>query len=674
MYHLFYLFFFQIRVTTMDLDFIICKLCTKKFTDPCHLECLHDFCRHCIRDDLTKNLSNRLSAYSCPICKQLTSTRNKSPEAWLEQLPQSDFVAALTEVYKLKNDDVICIPCNRKEKTTPGIKWCRTCHETLCSSCLEVHGSLKTTMKHGIMDLSEVKTKETKNTIFDPNCPKHDQPLMSFCEDHDELICSSCTVENHKECRLIKTVNDQVRAKWQQFQEITSKSFNHLQITQNALESTQSSITEGDTVFLNLRNRIQSVRKRVDEILSQCEKNSIEELNRIEKEYREKLQQDMQKLKSLNTESVHTDQLLGNVKEFGTDSHILQSLQQVQFRNTSHSVAVEEYKEVPGPPTVHFVINSQLDEMLKSVSSFGDLIVNENSKKSAGRKSPKLNRDESRVQSPMGNRRTPERIVSVKTRSDENPCLITGILSLPSLDWLFCDNGNSKLKLYNSQFQIKSEHILEETPYDVTSLEDHIVAVTVPRKMKILVFKVSAGINLQEELRTSYRFHGISYSLSGNKFAVTCPIGSPASVRILSRDGKELMNILPDDNLQSLFLRPWYVTFDVTGNSFYVSDSQRSRVTSITRLAHRRFHYTHTNMKAPRGLAQTASGDLFVAGWGSDTVHRIDEEGRFQEEYLTRHDGIISPQALCVSYDKATIALSFDHSSCRSDFVHTFHL
>jgi hypothetical protein len=447
-----------------------------------------------------------------------------------------------------------------------------------------------------------------------------------------------------------------------------------LQITKNALKSTQSSLTEGDSVFSNLRNKIQNVRKRVDEILRQCEQNSEEELSRIEKEYHEKIQQDIQKLTSLNAENTHTNELLGNVKEYGTDGHILQSLQQVQLRNLSHSAAVEEYKEVPEPPTVQFVINSQLDEMLKSVSSFGDIVVKENNKKSTKRRSPKHDREESRVQSVKEKRRTPERMVSVKTRSDENPCLITGILSLSSLDWLFCDNGNSKLKFYDSKFQIKSEQILEQAPYDVTSLQDHLVAVTVPGKMKILVFKVSPGINLQEELRTNHRFHGISYSSSENKFAVTCPIGSPASVRILSRDGKELMNVLPDENLQSHFLRPWYVTYDVTGNSLFVSDSQRSRVTSITRSVYRRFHYTHTNMKGPRALALTANGDVFVVGWGSDNLHRIDEDGQFQEEFLTRRDGIISPQALCVSYDRNTIALSLDHSSCRSDFVQIFRL
>ncbi|XP_061185727.1 tripartite motif-containing protein 2-like [Saccostrea echinata] len=658
----------------MDSAFITCKICSKKFTDPCHLECLHDFCKECIRNDLKQNLSTRLDAYSCPICKQLTPTKNKSPEDWVEQLPPSDFVSALTEVYKLKIDDVYCSPCNRKRRSTTGSKWCRTCRETLCINCLDVHGSLKTTMKHTILDLQEVKSRETKKIIFDPNCMNHEhQPLTSFCEAHDELICSLCTGEKHKDCTSIRTVNDEVRVKSHDIQDISSKTSEHLQITNNALQSSQASLRELDNSFLNLSNSIRSVRKRIDEMLSKYERKSLEKLAGIENEFREKLQHDIQKLESLNAECSHTNQLLGNVKDYGTDGHILQCLQQVRGRNVSHSTVVEEYKEMCGLPTVNFVINSQLDDVLNTLTSVGELVVNDIGNNKKTQQLPSKSRQTEHKPKPTEiKRRLADKTVSVRTRSDENVCLITGILSLPSLDWLLCDKGNKKLKLYDSQFQIKSEHILEQTPYDTTCLDDHVVAVTVPEEMKILVFRVLAGINLQEELKINDRCYGISYSSKEDKFVVTCPFASPASVRILSRKGEELMNLTPEENLQSLFLRPWYVAFDGTGNSYFVSDSQRNRVTSITRSVYRRFHYTHANMKSPRGLAMTSNGEMFIAGWGSDTVHRVDENGRLKEEFLSRHDGIISPQAVCVSKDNTTLALSLDQTSCRSDLMQIF--
>ncbi|XP_062615207.1 E3 ubiquitin-protein ligase TRIM39-like [Saccostrea cucullata] len=660
----------------MDSAFITCKICFKKFTDPCHLECLHDFCKECIRNDLKENLSTRLDAYSCPICKQLTPTKNKSPEDWVEQLPPSDFVSALTEVYKLKIDDIFCSSCNRKGKSTTGSKWCRTCRETLCVNCLDVHGSLKTTMKHSILDLKEVKSRETKKIIFDSNCLSHElQPLTSFCETHDELICSLCAAEKHKDCTSIKTVNDEVKVKSREIRELSSNTLEHLQITNNALQASQASLGELDNSFLNLSNSIRSVRKRVDEMFSKYERQSLEKLAGIENEFREKLQHDIQKLESLNAECSHTNQLLDNVKDHGTDVHILQCLQQVRRRNVTHSTVIEEYKELHGLPTVNFVIDSRLDDVLNSLTSVGELVVNGsgNNKKTqqVGSKSRKTEYTPKHTEI---KRRSADRTVTVKTRSDENACLITGILSLPSLGWFLCDKGNKKLKLYDNQFQMKSEHFLEQTPFDATCLTDHVVAVTAPEEMKILVFKVLAGINLQEELKISERCYGISYSFREDKFVVTCPFASPASVRVLSRKGEELMNLTPEENLQSLFLRPWYVAFDGTGNSYFVSDSQNNRVTSITRSVYRRFHYTHANMKSPRGLALTSNGDMFIAGWGSDTVHRVDENGRLKEEFLCRHDGIISPQAVCVSKDNTTLALSLDQTSCRSDVLQIFLL
>lgn len=659
----------------MDSSFVTCKLCSKNFTNPCHLECLHDFCRDCIQKELTQSFSSKLSAYSCPVCKQLTATKNKSSDRWAEQLPPSDFVGALAEVHRLKNEDVLCTPCKRKRKSTTGSKWCRSCHEALCKSCVEVHDSLKTTMKHEMMDLNEAKTSDTKSLVYGPNCPIHDhQVLTLFCEDHDELICPLCAGAKHKECKQIRAVNEEVKAKSYEFQEASSKSSNQLQIAKKALVSTQSSLSEVDSTFPNLRDKIRSVRNRVDEILSKCEKKSTEELGRLENEYRGKLEQDIQKLESLNAESSHTNQLLDHVKRFGTDGHILQCMQQVQERSRSNSEAFEDYREVKKLPKVSFAINRQLDEVLRSLSTLGDIVIDGEGLESKKSSPTKNGLKDNNRKSPEKSYPKEHREFSVRTRSDENSCVITGILSLPTLDWLFCDKGNSKLKLFDRHFQMKSEHIMEQSPFDVTLMEDQIIAVTIPESMNILVFKIMAGINLQEEIKTKDRCFGISYTSSENKFVVTCPYGSPASLRLISRNGEELMNLIPEENHGSLFLRPMYVRFDGSGNSLLVSDSQRNRVTAITRSVYRRFHYTHSNMKGPRGLALAANGDLFVVGWGSDSIHRVDDAGRFKEEVLCRHDGICSPQAGCVSCDQSQFALSLDDVSCKSDFILIFSM
>ncbi|XP_022309377.2 uncharacterized protein LOC111115088 [Crassostrea virginica] len=661
----------------MDQEFITCRICSRPLSDPCYLECLHDFCKQCIKDDLTQNLSTKLSAYACPVCKQLTETKNTTPEKWAEQLPASDFVGALTEVHKLKNEDVMCTPCKRKSKTTTGSKWCRTCHEALCSSCIDVHASLKTTMKHSMMDLHEVKLSGTKSLIFGPNCMKHDQQsLRSFCEDHNELICSLCIGEKHKQCKQIRTVDEEVKARNYELQEVSSKSANQLQIVQKALKSSLSSLTDVETTRSNLSDKIKSVRKRVDEILTKCEKKSLEELERIETDHRGKLEQDVDKLESLNEESSHTNQLLEQVKNYGSNAHILQCLQQVRERSNKNSTAFEEYREVKELPKVTFVINRQLDGLMRTLTSLGDFSIGENGIGSTESKQSKTpdNQDEQKPVNSERRFKRAENVLSVRTPSDENACVISGILSLPNLDWLFCDKGNRKLKLYNDKFRMKTEHILEQPPYDITLLGDQIVAVTIPDEMKISIFKILAGINLQEEIRTKDRCYGISYSSSESKFVVTCPFGSPASLRLLSRNGEELMVLIPEEDHQSLFLRPLYVRFDNSGNSILVSDSQRNRVTSITRSVYRRFHYTHANLRSPRGLALDSEGGFLVAGWGSDTVHRVDAGGRCKQEVLSRHDGVISPQAVALSYDQTAFVLSLDESSCRSDFVLLFSL
>jgi len=49
-----------------------------------------------------------------------------------------------------------CQPCCIEGKQSPAVKYCRDCEELLCFPCLDVHGKLKATRNHQIVDKSLV--------------------------------------------------------------------------------------------------------------------------------------------------------------------------------------------------------------------------------------------------------------------------------------------------------------------------------------------------------------------------------------------------------------------------------------------------------------------------------------------------------------------------------------
>lgn len=86
----------------------------------------------------------------------------------------SDFVGVLVEVYRLKNEDVFCKFCKWKWKLIIGSKWCCSCYEVFCKSCIEVYDLLKIMMKYEMMDLNEVKISEMKSFVYGLNCMIYD--------------------------------------------------------------------------------------------------------------------------------------------------------------------------------------------------------------------------------------------------------------------------------------------------------------------------------------------------------------------------------------------------------------------------------------------------------------------------------------------------------------------
>jgi len=54
----------------------------------------------------------------------------------------------------------LCQPCCIEGKQSPAVKYCHDCEELLCSPCLDVHGKLKATRNHRIVDKSLEDTVE----------------------------------------------------------------------------------------------------------------------------------------------------------------------------------------------------------------------------------------------------------------------------------------------------------------------------------------------------------------------------------------------------------------------------------------------------------------------------------------------------------------------------------
>ena len=249
-----------------------CGLCSRHFSDPRLLPCLHSFCYEC----LVKHFDANKSGYSCPTCKEALNI----PDGKIEMLPKDFYgshVAEVTEFEeKIKDQsDVNCDRCIVSSENV-AVKFCCNCSKFLCSCCTKDHTRCRETHKHELVDMGEKKGQQAKsllNTIPRKvmNCQLHsDEVLKFYCTTCSCLICRDCMALSH-----------------------SSHTYNRIEATaKKERDDLLVSVSEGVTAVKKLEDVmakggkfIQNIKARqlsVDDEIKECFKDLHEALHRRE--------------------------------------------------------------------------------------------------------------------------------------------------------------------------------------------------------------------------------------------------------------------------------------------------------------------------------------------------------------------------------------------------------
>uniref|UniRef100_A0A1X7TZV5 B box-type domain-containing protein n=1 Tax=Amphimedon queenslandica TaxID=400682 RepID=A0A1X7TZV5_AMPQE len=200
---------------------LTCPVCLDYYTNPKTLPCLHSFCQHCL-EGLPLDKKNETFYLSCPTCRHCTEL----PEEGLAFFPVAFHLNDLKDMYSL-----------------------------------------------------------TKKTADLPNpqvltCSDHGKPLEFFCETCDAVICSHCSVRNHKHheydlitdsytkhCQKLKECLSPVEAKKEALKKFLS-----------ALGEREGEIRErGEKVI----EEIQKMAEEMINVLRQSERKLTEQAKRV---------------------------------------------------------------------------------------------------------------------------------------------------------------------------------------------------------------------------------------------------------------------------------------------------------------------------------------------------------------------------------------------------------
>lgn len=244
--------------------------------------------------------------------------------------------------------------------------------------------------------------------------------------------------------------------------------------------------------------------------------------------------------------------------------------------------------------------------------------------------------------------------LKVKSLTDKKECYITSIIVLSS-DTVACtDWANNSVKIVDTRDdRITSEFILTSQPWDITSISNEQMAVTVTSENKIQ-FLYKPRLTKSHSIDVTGRCRGIAY----NKDKLVVSYDDPSKVEVLNMCGRVLQCLKSDRTGSALFERPYYVTISGDGDSIYVSDNEKHSVTRFAFDGQLLSTYKDTELRCPRGLVVCRDGSLLVCSSHGHSVHLISSECSRMKIMLRRKQGGEFCQSLCYSDAIDTLYLS----------------
>ena len=333
----------------MATDNLSCPVCYQLFKKPKYLPCHHSYCEQCLEKMQVQ------SKIICPECRKEAIV----PPGGVKGLDNNFFINRLVDEFILKRKvegeaEVKCDECGGED---PVVAFCPDCTLFLCHVCNEHHKRSFKSRDHGIVPLTELRSK--KDVAIQPKpkammCREHDIELLFYCETCDQLVCMYCTVKDHIGHNH-DTVKKMVGKHREELKKVTApveEMIRSLSDTHNDIKKTRKKIRQQgdevnkkidqhyDGVIQKLMEQKEQLKQQVHDTVSQKEKAVTTQLEEIEYAQAEVLS-----MKELN-----------DAVEKSSDQEVLSVKKQVIDRMQQ---ITDKYKKVNIPPvqqaTMEFV-------------------------------------------------------------------------------------------------------------------------------------------------------------------------------------------------------------------------------------------------------------------------------------------------------------------------------
>ena len=249
---------------------------------------------------------------------------------------------------------------------------------------------------------------------------------------------------------------------------------------------------------------------------------------------------------------------------------------------------------------------------------------------------------------------------NVKLSDDEVKCWITGMAITNDGRRLLVDNYNNKVKLFSRDMKLLSSLSLSDHPCGIAVISDKEAVVTTDNKSLVLLGISGGKMSINDTTRVPYDVDGISKY--GEKL-VTSHSPEPRSVKLIDKTGRVYWSVSTDDQGQSLFSKPWYVTSDIERNTVTVTDWENNTLTVLNGDTGDVIKRRSVKYKWPYGVTTGPSGNIYVCYYATREVAELTGDLAKERILLSQQDDQ-GDGPWAIAYDKTCGQLITSYYNC----------
>lgn len=360
--------------------FLTCSICEDDYKEPVGLPCLHSFCKECISRHIIEATKGQKAArgFNCPKCKRQVDAPDpqQAPHYWAESFPVNHFVKSLMENVRLRTEDSKCYSCSRRNDSVIAVKWCKECSEAYCEQCESFHKSLKYSQHHNLMSMGDLQHQPIKDTVSRPPCPDHEgTELAFFCEDHNQVVCSSCVTLDHRKCHNVTSCEEAADKQKLEADAIIEKLKMQRDWANRISENRKHSSKTLEDASFQLRQQIAGLRQQMNDLLKAKEYKLTEEIKNIKIQEKNHYDSDIDSCDGIASTTDNALSLFQNTLKHGSDTDVLLTTDKVKHEvhvceNTLSDIT-REMKDV----FMNFAPDKQLQAISNTLKDIGKITV-----------------------------------------------------------------------------------------------------------------------------------------------------------------------------------------------------------------------------------------------------------------------------------------------------------